>query len=66
MADRYAVASRLQTFRIVQTKPAILFQSKGGLSLPIEICLKIIEEVVSEDPRVGLWALMSVSKVGTK
>ena len=49
---------------MIQPKPVILFQSKEGLSLPIEICLMIIEEVVSEDHRVGLWALMSVSRVG--
>jgi hypothetical protein len=53
------------TSRIVQLKSGILMQSKGGLSLPIEICLKIVEEVVKADPKVGSWALISLSKVCT-
>jgi hypothetical protein len=46
-----------------QPKLAVLLRSKGGLSLPTEICLKIVEEVIAADPKVGTWAVMNVSKV---
>ena len=54
------------TTGIIQLKPGILLQSKEGLGLPVEICLKIVEEVVTTDPKVGSWALISLSKVRTK
>lgn len=50
-------------FRIALQKPGILLASEGGLNLPVEICLKIVEEVVSLDTKVGSWALKAVSKV---
>ena len=49
--------------KIVEQKPGVLFTSSGGVSFPIEICLKIVEEVVSWDPKVGPWTVKAVSKV---
>lgn len=57
------MATSSNGFRIAQQKPGVLFSSRGGVSLPAEICLKIVEEVVSGDPKVGSWALKTVSKV---
>ena len=54
------------TTRIAQPKSGILLRTKGSLYLPIEVCLKVVEEVITADPKVGSWALMSLSKVGTK
>ncbi|KAG0650044.1 hypothetical protein D0Z07_3856 [Hyphodiscus hymeniophilus] len=54
-------------FRNDLQKPGGLLTSRGGLSLPAEICLKIVEDVVSADPKVGSWALKALSKtVSTK
>ena len=50
-------------FGSVEQNIGVLFASKGGLSLPAEICLKIVEDVVSADPKVGSWALSTLSKV---
>jgi hypothetical protein len=50
-------------FKVLQHKSDGFLASKGGLSLPIEICLNIVEDVVSSDPEVGSWALKAVSKV---
>ena len=50
-------------FEVVQQKSDGFLASKGGSSLPIEICLKIVEDVLSSDPKVGLWVLKAVSKV---
>jgi len=50
-------------FEMVQQKPAVLFSSKEGISLPTEISLKIVEEVVGSNPKVGSATLKALSKV---
>jgi hypothetical protein len=41
-----------------------LLRSGGGSKMPVEICLRIVEEVVDADPK-SVGVLMSVSKVGS-
>jgi hypothetical protein len=39
-----------------------LFRSFGGIKLPVEVCLRIVEYVVDIDPKV-VQVLMCLSKV---
>jgi len=45
-----------------RSSPYNLLQSNGGFRLPVEVCLKVLEEVINYDPK-SVKILMVVSKV---